>query len=117
MTKTTNDFELYQLKCAEVARYPEAGEGTPLAIAYVALGLGEAGEVQGKVKKILRDDDFIVTDEKREAIALELGDVLWYVARMADELGYSLQQIADKNIEKLFDRAERGVLGGSGDYR
>lgn len=114
---TTNDFENYQLEIEKVARYPEAGEGTVLALTYVALGLGEAGEVQGKVKKILRDDDGVITDEKREAILDELGDVLWYVTRMADELGESLADVAERNLIKLFGRLERGTLGGSGDNR
>lgn len=115
---TTNDFELYQLETSKTAIYPESGEGTLLALTYVALGLGnEAGEVQGKVKKALRDDDGIVTDEKREAILDELGDVLWYLARVADELGVSLDQVAERNLTKLFGRLERGTLGGSGDTR
>lgn len=115
---TTNDFELYQLETAKTAVYPESGEGTLIALNYVALGLGnEAGEVQGKVKKIWRDDEGVITDEKREAILDELGDVLWYMARVADELGVSLDQVAERNLTKLFGRLERGTLGGSGDNR
>lgn len=110
-------FDNYQLQTAKTAKYPEVGEGTPLALAYVGLGLGEAGEVQGKIKKILRDDEGIVTDEKRSAIIDELGDVLWYVTRVADELGVSLSEVADRNLVKLFGRLERGTIGGSGDNR
>lgn len=115
---TTSDFEQYQLKTADTAVYPDAGEGTIIAVNYAALGLGnEAGEVQGKVKKAWRDDDMQITDARREAILDECGDVLWYLARVADELGVSLKQIADRNLEKLFGRLERGTLQGSGDNR
>lgn len=115
---TTNDFELYQLETAKTAIYPESGEGTLIALNYVVLGLGnEAGEVQGKVKKAWRDDEGLITDEKREAILDELGDVLWYLARVADELGVSLDQVAERNLTKLFGRLERGTLRGSGDNR
>ena len=102
---------------AETAIYPESGTGSALALAYVALGLGEAGEVQGKIKKILRDDNGVLTKEKRDAIGKELGDLLWYVARTASEISMLLDDVAEINIHKLKDRAERGVLGGSGDNR
>ena len=85
---------------------------------YPTLGLAsEAGEVAGKVKKIMRDDSGVVSDEKREDIKSELGDVLWYVSQCATEFGLSLDDIAQANIEKLFSRKDRGVLGGSGDGR
>jgi NTP pyrophosphatase (non-canonical NTP hydrolase) len=115
---TTNDFEQYQLNTAKTAIYPDAGEGTLIAVNYVTIGLAnESGEVLGKVKKAWRDDDRKITDERREMILDEAGDVLWYLARVADELGVSLQQIADRNLEKLFGRLERGTLGGSGENR
>lgn len=107
----------YQTLAAETATYPEAGTGSPLALAYVGLGLGEAGEVQGKIKKVLRDDDGRVTDAARVAIMKELGDLLWYIARTASELSLDLDAVAYQNLAKLADRAERGVLGGSGDDR
>jgi NTP pyrophosphatase (non-canonical NTP hydrolase) len=110
-------FAEYQAAIADTAIYPDHGMGSPAALAYVGLGLGEAGEVQGKIKKILRDDDGIITDEKRLEIAKELGDLLWYVARTAEELGYELGGIAQKNVDKLQSRKERGVIGGSGDNR
>ena len=117
-TLTTNDFEQYQLDCAKTAIYPEVGEGTIIAVNYAAIGLSnEAGEVLGKVKKAWRDDDREITDERRDAILDELGDVMWYMARLADELGVSLQQVADRNLTKLFGRLERGTIGGSGDNR
>ncbi len=110
-------FTEYQLKVAETAIYPEVGTGSMLALAYVGLGLGEAGEVQGKIKKILRDDNGVVSDAKREAILAEVGDLLWYAARVVDELDSSLELVAEGNLHKLNSRKERGVLGGSGDER
>jgi len=107
----------YQDRTFDTALYPGANEGTLDAIVYCALGLGESGEVQGKVKKIIRDDKSEVTDDHRYAIAGELGDNLWYLARMAKEVGFSLDEIAQMNLEKLASRRERGVVGGSGDNR
>lgn len=107
----------YQDFTMNTALYPGAGEGTLDAIAYCALGLGETGEVQGKVKKIIRDAGGVISEETKAAIAAELGDVLWYTARLAAELGYPLGNIAEANIAKLLDRRERGVVTGSGDNR
>lgn len=105
----------YQDRAASTAVYP--GQGSVLGLAYVGLGLGEAGEVQGKIKKILRDDNGVVEDAARIAIAKELGDLLWYVAMASDEIGIPLDVIAKINLDKLADRRERGVLAGSGDER
>lgn len=107
------NFDDYQLQLDEFAKYPETGQMSQFALTYCALGLtGEAGEYSEKVKKWLRDGAF----EPAEA-AKELGDVLWYLARSAQELGYSLSEIAQMNIQKLTSRKARGVLGGSGDSR
>lgn len=105
----------YQNQATVTAIYPGRGEITGLL--YTALGLGEAGEIQGKVKKILRDNGGNLTVSNAEAIAAELGDLLWYVACLADELDYDLEEIAQLNLDKLSSRAERGVLQGSGDNR
>lgn len=71
-----------------------------------------------KIGKRLRDTDGDLTDpEWLDTVALELGDVLWYVAAMARDIGWSLEDIADRNLSKLASRAQRGVLGGSGDDR
>lgn len=110
-------FNEYQDRAATTAIYPGAGSGSVMALAYLGLGLGETGEVQGKLKKVLRDSDGTVTPEAREAIAGELGDVLWYVAMLARELNLSLDDIATDNLEKLAWRAQRGVIKGSGDTR
>jgi NTP pyrophosphatase (non-canonical NTP hydrolase) len=96
------------------AVYPGAGDN----LIYPTLGLaGEAGEVAEKVKKLIRDDSGVLSDERRAAIAKELGDVLWYVAQVATEAGLDLDEIAAANLEKLLSRAQRGVLQGSGDDR
>lgn len=108
------DFATYQKQSRVTAVYPNVGDN----IVYPTLGLtGEAGEVAEKVKKIIRDHGGVMTDDTRAAIAGELGDVLWYVAQIATELGLSLDDVARGNVEKLSSRARRGVIGGSGDNR
>lgn len=82
------------------------------------LGLvGESGEIAEKFKKILRDNSGKLTDENRQEMAKELGDVLWYINSVASLLGLKLEDIAQKNIDKLASRKERNVLSGSGDNR
>ena len=99
-------FTDYQIKARSFAFYDDK-------LVYPALGLcGEAGEVAEKVKKFLRDG----TLDDRE-VAKELGDVLWYLSNLAEDLGYDLMEIATINIYKLEDRARRNVLRGSGDNR
>jgi NTP pyrophosphatase (non-canonical NTP hydrolase) len=104
----------YQQRSRATAVYPDAGRN----LTYPALGLcGEAGEAAEKVKKALRDDGGVLTEERRAALAGELGDVLWYVAQLATEAGLDLDAIAEENLSKLLSRRERGVLAGSGDTR
>ena len=108
------DLSSYQRRSRETACYPQVG-ANPI---YPTLGLcGEAGEVADKVKKVLRDRqgcfDAAVIDDLR----LELGDVLWYVAQLASELGLELQDVAEANLAKLASRAARNVISGSGDRR
>lgn len=110
-------FDEYQQKAEKTAIYPDCGTGSITALCYVGLGLSEAGEVQGKIKKILRDDGGKLTPEKAKEIAKEVGDVLWYCAMTARELGVSLDEIAEANIAKLASRQERSQLTGSGDNR
>lgn len=95
-------------------------DGIPddLLIIYPTLGLaGEAGEVVEKIKKVLRNDNGKFTKEKRAEIAKELGDVLWYIAVLANNIGYKLSEIAEMNHAKLKDRKERGVIKSEGDNR
>jgi len=113
-------LEAYQDKAAEFIFYKGA-------LLYPTLGLnGEAGEVAEKVKKLHRDDEmnFLTEDfpdqldpEDAFELALELGDVLFYLAACAGDIGYSLEEIAELNIEKLTDRKERNKMSGSGDFR
>ena len=109
------DFDTYQTEARKTAIYK--GKDTALGIYYCALGLGEAGEIQGKVKKIIRDDDEKITQSRRHDIIKEMGDNLWYLANLAEELGTSLNRIAIENIEKLKSRQERNMLKGDGDNR
>ena len=99
--------------------FPETNENVIrlVAVTYDGLGLGEAGEVQGKIKKIIRDNGGIITKEATEEIKKELGDTLWYIASMCENLGITLEDVANSNIEKLNDRRKRGTLHGSGDNR
>ena len=104
----------YQRLSRATAVYPDAGSN----LTYPALGLcGEAGEAAEKVKKAIRDDAGELTPERREALAAELGDVLWYVAQLATEAGLDLDQLARSNLDKLLSRRDRAVLQGSGDFR
>jgi NTP pyrophosphatase (non-canonical NTP hydrolase) len=88
-----------------------------IGISYASLGLGEVGEVQGKIKKIIRDSNGVITEEAKQAISKELGDVLWYIAATCKEFGLSMSDVAQQNLDKLFSRKKRGVLKGSGDDR
>lgn len=103
----------YQEWTHTTAIYPGAGTGNDSELSYLALGLnGEAGEVADKIKKHLRDGKLDIG-----GIIYELGDVCWYVARLADSLGYSLEDILTINNAKLESRKTRDVLTGSGDER
>ncbi len=107
-------FNDYQQESRKTALYPDLGSN----FIYPTLGLaGETGEVAEKIKKIIRDDDGFVSEEKRQEIKKELGDVLWYLAQLATELGLDLDDVARSNIEKLASRLDRGALNGSGDNR
>ncbi len=103
------DMDVYQAQARKTAIYPREYK-----IIYPALGLcGEVGEVAEKVKKSIRDGHDL--DDK--ALAKELGDVLWYLANLAEDLGYDLSEIAEMNYEKLKSRQERNTLKGNGDER
>ena len=104
----------YQEQSRKTAVYPDAGNN----FIYPTLGLaGEAGEVAEKVKKILRDKNGQVDEETRATLQKELGDVLWYITQTASEMGLSLEDIAQGNLDKLFKRKEEDKLHGEGDNR
>lgn len=112
------DFDEYQALTNETALDHLRGDSIlsvdDEVVATLALGLvGESGEVAEKVKKFRREDDIEYIDDLED----ELGDVLWYLARLADECGYDLSYIAERNVEKLTDRADRDRLTGEGDDR
>jgi NTP pyrophosphatase (non-canonical NTP hydrolase) len=140
------EFDEYQSKVAKTAVYPNVGENytypvlglagetgeTAGAIAEVAvstaqasinlmaqlLGLSkETGDVSEAIKKLHRDLGGVITDEKRDQVKKELGDILWYIASLAREFKITLDDVAESNIEKLFGRIERGTIHGSGDNR
>jgi len=106
-------FDDYQEAARRTAIYADRHR-----VIYPALGLAsEAGEVAGKIKKVLRDEDGDFERAPLAAIRDELGDVLWYVAVLAADLGLSLEEIAADNLAKLAARRERGTIGGAGDQR
>lgn len=87
-------------------------------IVYPTLGLiNEAGEVAGKIKKIFRDREGNITEEDRQALKQELGDVLWYLTQICTELDLTLEEVAQANLDKLFSRLARGKIRGDGDNR
>lgn len=137
--KDAEDFaplDLYQQLATKSAFYP--GQGTALGLAYCALKLnGEAGELAEHVGKAMRDDELIpfaqlndveldknfavltqpLTPERRALIIKEIGDNLWYLSALCNELGIKLSDAALQNLEKLYDRGQRDKLQGSGDER
>ena len=102
------DFDTYQRQAVTTAIYPSTAQ-----VIYPAMGLAnEAGEVLGKVKKIIRDGTF-----NRDDIVDELGDVLWYAAALARDLNVDLATVARGSLAKVTGRQQRGTLQGSGDKR
>lgn len=107
------DMNDYQRLASTTAKYP-----AHTGLVYTVLGMAsEAGEVAGKLKKAIRDEGGEISPERREQLLSEVGDVLWYVAMVAMELGSSLSAVAEANLDKLLDRDTRGVIGGDGDTR
>ena len=103
----------YQNHALGTAIYPKQYK-----IIYPALGItGEAGECSDKVKKVIRDNNGEFTDDKKREIAKEIGDVLWYCATLAHDIGYTLEEIGEMNVAKLSSRKERNKINGNGDNR
>lgn len=120
-TEEPGDFTFgeYQILVQKTALYPFVGDN----YVYPLLGLaGEVGEIHEKFKKLIRDGkgydvDGYLTEDFRKDITKELGDVLWYIAALAFEMGVGLDVVASTNFKKLIDRKERNVIQGSGDNR
>ena len=111
--KKVSDLDLYQKVALTTAIYPREQ-----AIIYPTLGLtGEAGEVVNKVKKIIRDGSNKNDDSMVSEIKSEIGDCLWYIAVLADDIGCKLSDIANTNLIKLENRKKKGTIHGSGDKR
>lgn len=102
-------------------------------VSYMLLNLqAEVGELSGKIAKAIRKEQLHIegndlvfyataTDEDiiqfRRDVAGELGDVLWQLSGLCFAMGFDLKEIAQKNLKKLADRQQRGVIDGDGDYR
>ena len=111
-------FDTYQKQIIKYDLCKPDREVLPTGLIEKALGLaGEAGEAADKFKKILRDKGGKISDEDKEEIIKELGDVTWYVASIARYLGVPFSEVAKKNIAKAESRRKRGKLHGSGDNR
>jgi len=108
------DFEEYKKKAWETAIYPDKGKN----ICYPALGLGgESGEVLEKIKKIIRDNNGEIDETRKEELKKEMGDVLWYLSALTNELNLNFNEVAEENLSKLDSRKKRNQLHGSGDNR
>ena len=111
--KKVSDLDMYQKVAKTTAIYPREQ-----AIIYPTLGLtGEAGEVANKVKKIIRDDGNKINESLVQEISAEIGDCLWYISVLADDIGCKLSDIANTNLIKLENRKKKGTIHGSGDKR
>ncbi len=108
-----DSFNEYQQIAMTTKTY---GKGLP--VFYPAIQLGsEAGEVLGKISKAWRDSEGKFDEERIKGIKFELGDVLYYITAVADDLGFNLIDVANLNITKIIDRRARKVVSGDGDYR
>ncbi|GAA2786055.1 nucleoside triphosphate pyrophosphohydrolase family protein [Saccharopolyspora taberi] len=107
-------WEQFHAATAITARF--TGWPASQVLLYAALGLtNEAGEVAGEIKKAVRDDGGEITEQRREAVIDELGDVLWYAARLAESVDATLEDAARANIAKVRRRLANGTLSGSGE--
>lgn len=107
---TENEYSDF---CKSIDKYPHENK-----LEFLTLGLNEeAGEVAGKIKRIWRDDKGELTTERELQILTECGDVLWYLTRIVDELGYEMVDVRDSNVEKLAARVVAGTIHGAGDKR
>jgi NTP pyrophosphatase (non-canonical NTP hydrolase) len=108
-------FDEYQKKALKTA---QNDYGSLIQTTIWAMGVaGEAGEVIEKWKKIVAYKEGKVSEDDRNELAKELGDVVWYIAVMSESLGLSFDEIMERNVTKLADRQKRNVIKGAGDNR
>lgn len=109
------DLDEYQKLATRTAAVPD---GSVLQLYDLGLGVtGEAGELAEKLKKSIRDDGATISEERKQALKGEIGDVLWYLSQLSRVLGFSFSEVAEANIDKLWKRHENGRIHGSGDNR
>jgi len=110
-----NALNRYQKLAFTTAVYPRAGTGN---YDYPLKGLvEEVGEIAGHLKRVERDDASVITTTRLLQIEHEMGDVLWYLAALATELGLSLSEISAENLVKVASRKERNAIHGEGSER
>ncbi|MFW9871657.1 MAG: nucleoside triphosphate pyrophosphohydrolase family protein [Candidatus Thorarchaeota archaeon] len=112
------NFREYQIKCRKSDVGTSAQDCIEPGWLYYVLGIaGESGEFCEKIKKLFRDKKGIIDQEFKDAVIKELGDIQWYMARIADQFDINLDDVAKANIEKLLGRIERKTIHGDGDNR
>ncbi len=110
-----DSIDYFQERAQRTAIYRKGNETD---LVYSVLGLnGEAGEIAEHIKKMIRDDAGVLSEERRQKLIKELSDQMWYISAVATDLGVKLSEVCYINIEKLEDRKNRGVLKGSGSDR
>lgn len=114
---TFDEYQKQAITTELMERSDKLSANDPAFVAKILGLVGEAGEVAEKFKKIVRDKDGVVSEKDLQQIKKELGDVLWYVSAVSDYLGLNLDDVAESNLQKLFDRKARGKSRGSGDDR
>jgi len=111
-------FKEYSDRAKMTSMYPPIGTGDLARVIYPAIKLtGEVGEFMEKIGKTIRDEHGIISPAKQEALALELGDILWYWAALVRELDLDPSEVAAANLDKLYDRKQRDKIQGEGDDR
>jgi NTP pyrophosphatase (non-canonical NTP hydrolase) len=114
--ETAASLSIYQDAADMITDDPNAA--WMLDMLYCAAGIaGEAGEIANQIKKVMRDDKGVPTEERKAKVAKELGDVMWYAAAICNEFGLDLGEVMVANADKLLERQAKGTLQGDGDER
>ncbi len=110
------DFDEYQKLATRTATIGD--DAREFQLYDLGLGIaGEAGEVAEKLKKVIRDDGGVISEERRDSLKKEIGDVLWYLSQLSRALDLKFSDVAQTNIDKLWKRYNEGTIKGSGDTR